>query len=371
MPATARKEVFVKDEIGIYHTMSRVVARRFLMGVDKITGVDFSHRKAWVGLRIQQLGQVFMVESLGFSILDNHFHHNVRVRPDLVEKLTDREVVRRSLMIAPGYMSDSVELEEPDEEAVLEKLDDDAYVERARERLSDISWYMKCLKEPLSRRANVEERIGGCFWEGRFKMSRLLDERAVLLCSAYIDLNEVRAGIAKTPEASFYSSVGHRIQKLMSSGSIDPENSGDVPFGNRKDRGTVPEPSPDWLSPIDVKSPNGTVSGTMTEECPNAKQRRPSNSGFLDCTLEQYLNLCDTLGRMFRGSKKARIDGNLPPIAERLLREADTLMSTLKNFSKQFPRVCGRPESMEEEARRRGLKSIRGISTARKLLGST
>ena len=67
-------------------------------------------------------------------------------------------------------------------------LSDSSRLAELRSRLSSLSWFMKELKEPIARQANVEDGVTGHFWEGRFKSPRLLDESAVLLCSIYIDL---------------------------------------------------------------------------------------------------------------------------------------------------------------------------------------
>jgi hypothetical protein len=42
-------------------------------------------------------------------------------------------------------------------------------VERYRNRLADLGWFMKCLNELVSRQANKEDAYTGHFWESWYK----------------------------------------------------------------------------------------------------------------------------------------------------------------------------------------------------------
>ena len=59
--------------------------------------------------------------------------------------------------------------------------------------------------------AYFNKRYGrtGTLWEGRFFSSTVTTERYLLACHRYIDLNPVRAGLARTPDAYRWSSHRH------------------------------------------------------------------------------------------------------------------------------------------------------------------
>ena len=77
---------------------------------------------------------------------------------------------------------------------------------------------MKCLKEPLSRLANSQDKTRGTFFEGRFKSIAVVDEEALLKICVYIDLNPVAAKVAKTPETSDYTSIKKRVEDVEAQG---------------------------------------------------------------------------------------------------------------------------------------------------------
>jgi len=111
-----------------------------------------------------------------------------------------------------------------------------------RERLADLSWLMRCINEPIARMANREDHCTGSFWEGRFKSQALLDDRALLACMAYVDLNPIRAAMAMTPEQSDYTSIQERIKH--------PDSNGLAPFSEQYGE-AIPFNLRDYLELVD------------------------------------------------------------------------------------------------------------------------
>ena len=42
----------------------------------------------------------------------------------------------------------------------------EAMIKTYRQRLTDLSWLMKSISEPIARRANAEDKVNGRFWQG-------------------------------------------------------------------------------------------------------------------------------------------------------------------------------------------------------------
>ena len=121
-----------------------------------------------------------------------------------------KEVATRWLKLFGGkQLVRSVVAEENLSEAQLSAFS--SMIDRYRERLVSISWFMRCLNVPVAWWANAEDNVTGRFWEGRFKSQALLDEASVIAVMAYVDLNPIRAGTAETPEESDYTSIQQRV----------------------------------------------------------------------------------------------------------------------------------------------------------------
>jgi hypothetical protein len=173
--------------------------------------------KRWIELRLQELAEIFAVAVGGFSVMDNHLHVLVRLDPDVAKGWSDEQVVRRRGALFPPRDKSRQPL--PVSEGWVQwRLKDAPWVVMARTRLQSLSWFMKCLKEPLSRLANRQDKARGAFFERRVKSVAILDDESLLATCAYIDLNPVAAGIAVVPEASSHTSVTTRVEHVNAQG---------------------------------------------------------------------------------------------------------------------------------------------------------
>ena len=73
---------------------------------------------------------------------------------------------------------------------------------------------------------NREDNCKGTFFESRFKSIAILDEEALLTTLAYVDLNPLAAGMAKTPEESLHTSVKVRVDHCREQGTLACGSSG-------------------------------------------------------------------------------------------------------------------------------------------------
>ncbi|HLT90911.1 MAG TPA: transposase [Woeseiaceae bacterium] len=296
-----RSQQISLEQTAYYHCISRCVRRAFLCGRDRFTGKDFSHRRKWLEDRLAKIASVFAIDLLAYAIMDNHYHVVVRVVAKRAQQWSDEEVVERWARLF----------------SVDQDGDNSSNVPVWRERLCSISWFMRCINEPLARKANREDGCTGRFWEGRFRSQALLDASAVLKCMVYVDLNPVRAAIARTPEGSRFTSVRARIR------------------GN-----------------------DAHLAGF--QDSPGRRQSR------LPIDRASYLRLVDWSGRSLRQGKRGAIPDRLHPILKRLGISGARWQSEIKHYGRWYYRAVGCWYSLEKYRIHLGRQWLKGASNVPK-----
>ena len=336
-----RNQLVSLDATRYYHVISRCVRRQFLCGIDTQTGRDFTHRRDWIRARIFELADVFAIDVCAYAVMSNHFHLVLSVDQARALIWDDREVARRWTRLFGGTpLVRSF--------AAAEKLSDGqlaaakSKVDQYRKRLFDISWFMRCLNEPIARMANAEDNVTGRFWEGRFKSQALLDEAALIAAMAYVDLNPIRAGMAQTPEESDYTAIQQRIlEQNPKIGNQAPEAMGKLPE--------------------DLQTAVGKL-------MPFADQAPENPERAIPYEIRDYLELVGWSGRTVIEGKRGSIPENLPTILERLKIDPASYVKFINRSQKtRFGNFIGPLEKMRDLAERFGKSFLKGQTAAAQL----
>jgi REP element-mobilizing transposase RayT len=323
----ARKALVSLNDTPYYHVIARCVRRAWLWGFDEYAGKDYSHRKEWVLERLSLLTSIFTIEICAYAVMSNHYHLVLFVDEKRAKSLT-REQVIESWTSVFG-MPTCVARYRSGEALEAERELAESMIERWRRRLYDISWFMKCLNEHLARRANAEDNCTGKFWEGRFRSQALLDEAGLLTAMAYVDLNPIRAGIARTPEESEFTSIYDRIRELKGRMRNEALEARKVPL---------------------LRFASGE-----------------STAAAIPFGLDDYLELVDWTGRAVRADKRGLIDERLPAIAMRLNIDPDAWKRAMQPGGNVFGRAMGKLDHLRLHANTLGQSWVRGLTVARKL----
>jgi len=182
MPRTTR--LIINDETAVYHVMTRTALDGFPLGdVEKDFMLDL----------IRRYSALYLVEILGFCLMDNHFHILVRMFPEY--KFTDEDIKKRYEGFYGG-----------------DRVFATGQIPSLREKLSSLSEFVREIKVGFTRYYNKRHNRRGYFWGDRFKSVIVEKGETLINCLAYIDLNPIRAGIVERPEDYRWNSLGYHVQ---------------------------------------------------------------------------------------------------------------------------------------------------------------
>lgn len=361
----ARNQQVSLDDTPYYHCISRCVRRAFLFGDDPETGASFDHRKVWLVDRMKQLSGIFAIEICAYAVMSNHYHVVLHVNQASAAAWSDDEVVARwkRLFSRNALGSKAVDAGGDDKAARDNRAQ---LILQWRSRLADISWFMRCLNETIARRANLEDECSGRFWEGRFKSQALLDEKALITCMAYVDLNPVRAGISQTLQDSDFTSMQERlVGHARRVKSKTPEQKALL----RHFRFTMERERDDRFATIRLAGFQVQGRAAGEEHC-----RLPFSQ-------QDYFDLVSFSAGQISGRRQqsgANLAGDARRILDRIGMQISGWITATTEFQKHFSLAAGAPEALRrfqaKRARSRIVKFprkwIRGIRPAAQLYGT-
>lgn len=321
-----RSEIYNRAGTEVYHCTVRCVRRAFLCGKDSITNRSYEHRREWIRARLALLGRCFAIEIIAYAIMSNHLHVIVRNAPHKAESWSNLNVAKRYRSVHPVKPRANNNFKNTREQ-IIEIAKSDALVAKYRERLTDLSWFMKALNEPLARRANKEDGCTGKFWEGRFCCKKVCSIKGIIACGVYVDLNPIKANMAKSPRTSKFTSIQQRIQNEYVSKSKVQKT--------RPRETTVP------LIGID-NATDGVLS------------------------LESYLELVYKTGRALRNKGRSqKIVNELSSILTPLGIRSENWLDTVQSLNKKFAKAIASPDELHQLAELSGKAWLHGVSAGR------
>jgi len=259
MPKARKSQISLADT-PYYHCVSRCVRRAYLCGKDKHSGQSYEHRRGWVEDRILFLSTVFAIDVCAYAVMSNHTHVVLHVNQDEAKHWSDETVLLR--------------------------------------------WH-RLYRGTLLTQQFVQPAL----------------QPALAGCMAYVDLNPIRAKMAKTPETSQHTSICRRIKDAKK--GYQPNNL--MPF-------------------VSKHKPEG-----------------------LPFHLKDYIQLIEQTGKVLQADKRGAIPLNEIPILERLGLNESIWCDMTRQFETQFKHAAGSEWILNAYKHNHGLKRMPGISTAKRL----
>ena len=303
---TARKYQVDLATTPYYHCYNRCVRRAKLFWKNESGETCYQRRDILVA-RLKKLSLAFSIQLPTYSIMENHYHLVLHVDTETPKDWDNNEVRRRLKILYPTTA----------ETATPKKLTE------WKKRFVDISWYMRLLNEYMARVANKEDDVTGRFWEGRFKSQALVDKGALLACMAYVDLNPIRAGLAKTLPESLYTGIKERLDASE---------------------------APSHLMPMATS--------------PASEDNSPP---VLPFSLTEYHQLVEWTGKNIQLPNKAMLSNHIPsPLVEQTGLNPDEWLNTVQSFQSPYQSVIAHLTHMKTWAKKIKQHWLKGNNASRR-----
>ncbi len=176
-----------------YHCISRVVGRQFLLG---------DREKEYFVKLLRKYERFCCLKVVSYCIMDNHFHLLVEEPRGGKLEMSDAEFLAHLKRNVSKFEYGDVRQKllawrEYDDQQPADDLKH-SYLKR----MGNVCFFMKGLKQEFTQWFNRTHQRSGTLWESRYKSVLIngMDAEALVMMSAYIDFNPIRAGIVEDPK---------------------------------------------------------------------------------------------------------------------------------------------------------------------------
>lgn len=206
MPRSKRQ--WISQQAGSFHIISRTSGARLML--------DDEEKEYFLKL-LERFAAGFFVQIHAFAVMGNHFHI-LATGLELEAMKASRELLIERYRLMYGKTADPPGGTYDDSGNLIPDADDGTG--RLRERLGSISRFVQELKQTFSHWYNKRHDREGYLWSDRFKGVLVENGEAHTVCSAYIDLNPVRAKLATKPEDYRWCSLGLWVRDPRRAGKL-------------------------------------------------------------------------------------------------------------------------------------------------------
>ena len=199
---SAEALVALRGKPAIYHCISRVINREFVLGEEE--------REYFVSL-MRLYERFCRVRVLTFVVMSNHFHILLEVPARPEKKMSDEELLQHLGCLYSRAQVSEIRWELEHFRELRAEESAEALREKYLCRMYDLSAYMKIVKQRFTQWFNGKQARKGTLWEDRFKSTLVEDGHAARVVAAYIDLNPVRAGLVRDPKDYRWCGYGEAV----------------------------------------------------------------------------------------------------------------------------------------------------------------
>ncbi|HLP49202.1 MAG TPA: transposase [Candidatus Kapabacteria bacterium] len=198
MPRSRRQ--WISQQAGSYHIISRTSGAKIMLN---------DQEKEYFLALLERFASGFFVQIHAFCIMDNHFHILANGLELEAKNASAETLINRYRLMFGESAEPPAGTYDINGDLIP---DADGGIARLRERLSSISRFVQELKQTFSHWYNKRHNREGYLWSDRFKGILVENGEAQTVCSAYIDLNPVRAKMVEKPEDYRWGSLGLRVR---------------------------------------------------------------------------------------------------------------------------------------------------------------